>query len=363
LSRVYQPDYYWRYFLTVTAFLLGIGLLMVPSASVAVSIQKYGVFYYFIRQIAYIIIGLSVMLVVRHLKMDTWRKISGVLYWLVILLLLAVLVKGERIGGARRWLNLGFFNFQPSQLMKIALIVALADYLDRQRSRLKKFSGLIFPFVLTFIPIALIARQPDIGIPALLFLVMIILFFWARARLRYIFLLFLIILPLVAVEIKLHNYRMRRLEMFWEQLRGGATQISWQVSQSILAIGSGGWFGKGLGNGQIKLKYLPAPHTDFIFAIIGEELGWVGSTTVIILFCLWAWWGLKIAGKAPDFFSQLLCAGLVFVIFFQAAFNIMMNCGLLPTKGLPLPFISFSGSELVMDMMAVGIIGRVSDGK
>jgi len=356
-----RGGYYWRRFLTITIILLGIGLLMVPSASVAVRVQKYGIFYYFIRQFIYILIGLGVLWLAYQLPVKFWRKFSFYLYILLLLLLLVVLVRGSKIGGARRWLDLGFFNFQPSQLMKLVLILVLANYLDRKRSRLKNFSALFFPLLLTFIPIILIARQPDIGIPALLFLVMLVLLFWAGVRLRYLFLFFLLILPLLVVEVKMHSYRLRRLAMFWEQISEGTAPVSWQVNQSILAIGSGGWFGKGLGQGQIKLRYLPAPHTDFIFAVIGEELGWLGSSSVVILFIVWAWWGLKIASGAPDFFSQLVVAGVVFIVFFQAVFNIMMSCGLLPTKGLPLPFISFSGSELLVDMMAVGIIGRMAD--
>lgn len=361
MSLSVQSSHYWRYFLTFSMILVGVGLLMAPSASVAVGVKQ-GVFYYFVRQIIYILVGLGFLWLSSQIPLKTWRKISWYLYVLIIILLVVVLFRGSKIGGARRWLNIGFFNFQPSQLMKLILILVLADYLDRRRSRLKNFSGLIFPLLVTFIPIILISRQPDIGIPALLFLLMVILLFWAGMRLRYLFLLFLLILPMVVVEVMTHSYRLKRLLMFWEQIHNDTAAVSWQVSQSILAIGSGGWFGKGLGQGQIKLRYLPAPHTDFIFAIIGEELGWLGGSAVIILFILWAWWGLKIAGSAPNFFSQMVVAGVVFIIFFQAAFNIMMSCGLLPTKGLPLPFISFSGSELLVDMLAVGIVGRVANG-
>ena len=196
-----RGGYYWRRFLTITIILLGIGLLMVPSASVAVRVQKYGIFYYFIRQFIYILIGLGVLWLAYQLPVKFWRKFSFYLYILLLLLLLVVLVRGSKIGGARRWLDLGFFNFQPSQLMKLVLILVLANYLDRKRSRLKNFSALFFPLLITFIPIVLIARQPDIGIPALLFLVMLVLLFWAGVRLRYLFLFFLLILRIMSKHV------------------------------------------------------------------------------------------------------------------------------------------------------------------
>jgi cell division protein FtsW len=239
-------------------------------------------------------------------------------------------------------------------------VLFLATYLDRKHSKLNSpGAGLAIPLGVVGVLLALIGKEPDLGTPAMMFVVAVLVLFVAGARLRWIFAALLAAVPVVIEELWRKPYRRARLMTFlkpFENIRG----TGYQLAQAILAVGSGGWLGKGFGASQLKLMYLPKPHTDFIFPVIAEELGLVGALIVLGLFVTVLVRGVRIARRAPNLFGTLLACGITFTIVLQAFFNIAMAIGLLPTKGIPLPFLSFGGSSLLSTLMGVGVLLSIS---
>jgi cell division protein FtsW len=270
---------------------------------------------------------------------------------------------GHAAGGARRWVHLGPLNFQPSELAKPALILYLAWSLSRKQDRMADFkAGFLGPVLIAGIPIGLILLQPDFGTAVSLALVVCLMLFVAGARVSYLMGAGLLALPVVYHLVASTPYRMRRIMAFldpWSTRHAAG----YQVAESLISIGSGGLAGVGLGDGRQKLFFLPEAHTDFIYSIIGEELGLIGTVLIIALFALLVWRGLKAAYAAEDAFGAYLALGLTAILGLQASLNMAVAMGLLPTKGLTLPFISYGGTSLVLSLTAAGILLAVSAGQ
>ena len=350
-----------RPLLVATLLLLGLGLVLVFSASANMSEERYGSAYLFVRkQIIWDLMGLVALVACMRLDYHWWQKASRVLLAAAFILLAAVLVIGPVVKGARRWIPLGFMNIQPSEVAKLAIIVWLADFLDRHRSQIQDLrKGFLPPLIMLGLLCGLILKEPDLGTPMLLGVTGLILMFLAGARSLHILGMIGLCLPPLYYELFHVGYRYRRLVSFlnpWADASG----TGYQLTQSLLAFGSGGLLGKGLGASQLKLLSLPDPHTDFIFPVIGEELGFLGAVTVILTFVFWGLRGWQVARRAPDLFGQLLAAGISCWVLIQATINMGVSCGLLPTKGLPLPFVSFGGSSLIITLCAVGILLNIS---
>ena len=351
------PDYW---LLIITFVLIVFGTLMVFSSTVIMAETRFHKPYLFLyKQLMWVSIGFVVMYLFSQYDYSKLQKFSKPALIAAALLLVAVLVVGTSRGGARRWLIWGPVNFQPSELAKICLVIALADYLDRKKSKLGRWSG-TWPVLLGVAAVCgLIGLEPDLGTPILIFSVTVSLLFISNANFKYLLLAIVLAVPVVVFEIFRKSYRMERFKAYLANW-GDIKSVSYQLDQSLIALGSGGFFGKGLGQGQMKLMHIPEPHTDFIFPIIGEEWGFLGAVSVIALFLAFAWRGLQISRRSHDYFGSLLAAGITLMILLQALINIGVTCGLLPTKGLPLPFVSFGGSALVMNMAEVGILLNIS---
>ena len=334
---------------------------MVFSASANMSAERYGSAYLFVRkQILWDVLGLAALVLCMRMDYHRWQKMSIVLLVSAFVLLALVLIIGPVVKGARRWIPLGFMNVQPSEIAKLAIIIWLADFLDRHRSQIKDLrKGFLPPLIVLGLLCGLILKEPDLGTPMLLGVTGLIMMFLAGANSMHIVGMIGLSIPPLYYELFHVGYRYRRLVAFlnpWADASGAG----YQLTQSLLAFGSGGLLGKGLGASQLKLLYLPDPHTDFIFPVIGEELGFIGAVGVILAFIFWGMRGWQVAKKAPDLFGQLLAAGISCWVLIQSTINMGVSCGLLPTKGLPLPFVSFGGSSLIITMCAVGIMLNIS---
>jgi cell division protein FtsW len=349
------------YALMITTMILVIlGAIMVFSSSVIMAESRWHAPYIIIfKHAIWVVLGCAAMFALSKTDFTYLQKYSKPLLITAVILLLAVLVLGRSTGGARRWLRLGFISFQPSEFAKLAVIIAVADYIDRRKSRLNKFTGMIPAILMFAIPCGLVALEPDIGTPIIIIIVSLSMLYAAGARFRNMLALVSGIVPLVVIEILRRPYRLERMKHFFASW-GDMDKLSYQIEQSILALGSGGLFGKGLAKSQMKLLYLPEPHTDFIFPIIGEELGFIGALALLFLFLFLAWRGWRISMNSKNYFGAMLGLGITWLITFQAMINIGVACGLFPTKGLPLPFVSFGGTALLLNMAGVGILLNIS---
>ncbi len=345
--------------LVIMLMLLTIGVVMLFSTSALYARDKYGDQRYLLkRQLAWMLVGGAGCVMAARVPYPKLRGVcTGVLAVSAIMLVLVLIPHiGLKVGGSRRWLGLGSMRFQPSELGKLALIVWLAHWLAKEKRRLGKFGrGFAVPMGVVGCLLVLVLAEPDFGSTALLASVSFALMFIAGVRLRYL-------VPTIFtgaggfVALMIHNpERSRRLMAFLdlEKYKQGA---GYQVWQAILAFGSGGFNGLGLGNSRQKMFYLPEAHTDFIFPIVGEELGLVGTIGILLAFALLVACAVIIALRASDLFGQYLGMGIALLIAMQALINVGVVTAWLPTKGLPLPFISFGGSNLVLNMVAVGLL-------
>ncbi len=358
---LYTPEYHRGdiFLLSVVLFLVFIGVVMVFSASAIVSHEKFDTSYLFlIKQIIWTVMGVFLMLVLARIDYNKLQKFSRPL--MVFSFSLLVLVLLIEPGEIKRWLKFGMVNFQPSEMAKICLILYIADVLDRKGSKLQDFKkGLLPILAVTGVFLILIYAEPDLGTAVILGLVVLAMLFMGGVRLSHLLSLVLASIPLLYFAVFHVGYRRERILTFinpWAD----AQRIGYQIVQALLALGSGGFFGKGLGASRAKLFFLPEPYTDFIFSIIGEELGFLGASLIIFLFVIIAWRGLHIATKAPNQFGNLLAAGITFLITFQAVLNISIVTACLPTKGITLPFLSYGGSSLVFSLAGVGILLNIS---
>ncbi len=358
---VCTPEYHRGdiFLLSVILFLVFIGVVMVFSASAIVSHEKFDTSYLFlVKQLIWTVMGAFLMLVLARVDYNKLQRFSRPL--MVFSFGLLVLVLLIESGEIKRWLKFGMMSFQPSEMAKICLILYVADALDRKGSKLQDFrKGLLPILIVTAIFLALIYAEPDLGTAVILGLVILAMMFMGGVRLSHLLSLVLVSLPLLYFAVFHVGYRRERILTFinpWAD----AQRIGYQIVQALLALGSGGFFGKGLGASRAKLFFLPEPYTDFIFSIIGEELGFLGASLIIFLFVIIAWRGLRIATRAPNQFGNLLAAGITFLITFQAVLNISIVTACLPTKGITLPFLSYGGSSLVFSLVAVGILLNIS---
>ena len=345
--------------LVVMLMLLTVGVIMLFSTSAAYAKERYGDQHYLLkRQLVWLLIGAAACVMAASVPYPKWRGVCTGFLIISAIMLALVLVPhvGLKVGGARRWLGLGPIRFQPSEFAKLALIIWLAHWLAKEKRRIDRFGrGFAAPVGVVGCLLVLVLAEPDFGSTALLASVGFALMFVAGVRLRFL-------LPTMLagaggfLGLMIHNpERSRRLLAFLdlEKYKQGA---GYQVWQAILAFGSGGFYGLGLGNSRQKMFYLPEAHTDFIFPIVGEELGLVGTLGILLAFALLVACAVIISLRASDLFGQYLGLGIALLIALQALINIGVVTAWLPTKGLPLPFISFGGSNLVLNMAAVGIL-------
>jgi cell division protein FtsW len=278
--KLSQKKYSFDYALMITTLILVVaGTVMVFSSSVIMAESRWHAPYIIIfKHVIWVILGCLTMYALSVADYTHFQKYSKWLWIISIILLLVVLVLGRSTGGARRWLRWSFISFQPSEFAKLAVIIAIADYIDRRKSRLKNFTGMITPILMFIIPCGLIGMEPDIGTPVIITIVSLSMLFVGGARFKHMLALVSGIIPLIVLEILRKPYRLERVKHFIESWTD-MDKVSYQIEQSLLALGSGGIFGKGLAKSQMKLLYLPEPHTDFIFPIIGEELGFSGQVS------------------------------------------------------------------------------------
>ena len=355
-----RPDYN----LAVVVFALVIfGLVMIFSASSVISYENFGKSdYYLIRQLTALAIGVVGWIVFQSIDYHLFRKIAGWLLLFTFLLLILVFVPQltQEGKGVYRWVNIGGFNFQPSELAKLTLILYLAAWLEKIGKEIKSFwkSFLPFTFLMAVLTV-LIMKQPDLGSLTVLLGIAVSVYFLAGASLFYLSLGGIGFFTLLALLIKIAPYRMARISAFLNP-ENDPLGIAYHVRNAIIAIGSGGLFGLGFSQSRQKHLFLPEAHTDSIFAIICEELGFLRVIFLIIAFAYLAYRGYKIAKNAPDTFGRLVAAGITTWIVFQAFINMSGIIGLLPFTGVPLPFISYGGTSLVVLLSAVGILLNIS---
>jgi cell division protein FtsW len=346
--------------LLAVAGLLLIGLVMVYSASQFATPSDPG--YYFRHQAVWAVIGGVALLITSRLDYHIWRRLAIPGMALTLALLALVLIHGHTVYGAQRWLSLPFFSFQPSELTKLALAIYVADWLVRKGKGVRTFRGGLIPFAaITGVVLVLILLQNDLGTSLVVGVLAVSMFFAAGASLLQL----VPTLGLGALSVVLFTatstFRRARLDAFLDPLPHGCTSAaSYQVCQGLVSLGSGGLFGRGLGDSVQKAGYLPNPFTDSIFAVTGEELGLVGCAVLLTLFGVLAFRGLRAGRRAPDAFGALLACGVTCWLVAQAAINIGSVVDAIPFTGVPLPFVSFGGSSLVTSLAAVGILLNIS---
>jgi len=346
-----------------TLLLLGLGLVTIYSASSFLAAHKYGDSYHFLkRQGGFCLVGLLLMIVAKNIPVTLYRKtvypmVAGSL---LLLLLLFIPGLGMKVGGATRWISLGLFAFQPSELAKLTLALFVAYSMAKKGDEMRLFTKGFMPHILVAgLFMVLILFQPDLGTCIIMGCWLIILLFVGGVRPVHLFSLALVASPVVCWLILHEGYRLKRWWAFlnpWKDPHG----LGFQIIHSFLAIGSGGIFGVGLGNSKQKLFYLPEPHTDFILSIVAEELGLIGITFVVTLFSVLIVRGIKIALGARDLYSSYLAMGITSLMGLQVMINMGVVMGLLPTKGLTLPFISYGGSSLVVSLLGIGMLLSIS---
>jgi cell division protein FtsW len=343
--------------------LIGIGLVMIYSASCEIALKSYkNEYYFFFKQAIYAAVGLVVLLICRYIPYRWYRPLAYMLLIVALVMLSLVLISGigHSAGGARRWFNFGAFYFQPVEFAKFAVVLFLAYSLTKKQDQVENFWVGFAPHVLLLVILSgLIIMQPDFGSIAILWMLTWVMMFAGGVRLLYLVSTALMaILPAAIYLMFSSGYRTKRLITFLDPWQDPLNS-GYQIIHSLMAFGSGGIFGKGFGQGYQKLFYLPTPHTDFIFSVIGEEGGLVWVLFVVLLFVVILWRGISIAKEERDYFGSLLALGLTISIALQAIVNMGVNLSLLPTKGLTLPFLSYGGTALVINMAFVGILMNI----
>lgn len=349
--------------LIVTITLALVGLVMVFSASAVVAGNRFHDSGYFLkRQLAWLTFGFLLLHLASHIDYIWWKRLSIPLLGLMTVLLVMVLIPslGVAAKGARRWLRLGPISIQPAEMVKLIAVIYLAAYLTKKENSLTIFaSGLLPALIVVGVLSGLVLLEPDLGTVVVMGLVTVGLLFLGGARIPHLLTLGLCAVPVVLALVLGSSYRRQRLMTFLAPWKD-ASDAGFQITQSFLAFGSGGLFGVGLGEGKQKLFFLPEAHTDFVLALAGEELGLVGTGAIILLFALFVVRGFQIAARARMPFGRYLGMGITLLIGIQALVNACVVTGLLPTKGLTLPFVSYGGSSLVISLIGVGILLNIS---
>lgn len=343
-----------------------VGVVMVTSSSIAIADSMHlGEFYYLKHHLMYLSLGVAAAAVAMRTELKVVEKYAFLLMLLAFVMLLAVFVPhlGMRINGARRWLNLVITSFQPVEAVKLILVIYLASYLVRHRESVEtRFLGLIKPIAVSGIIVLLLLAQPDFGSATLVIAVAIAMVWLGGARPIFLFIMGLPLMPLLAIAATSESYRMKRLTSFMDPWKDPFND-GFQLTQSLMAIGRGEWAGVGLGSSVLKLSYLPEAHTDFIFAVIGEELGLLGIVSVMSLFAIVVWRGLHVGLKGVEVgqrFAGYIAFGISLMIGLQTMVSIGVNLGALPTKGLTLPLISYGGSSIALTCAMAGVLLRAT---
>lgn len=365
-QRKHAPDFV---LLVTVMLLLAIGVVMVYSASEFVSRNSTkteanpdGFNYFFARrQVAWVLLGLFTLMLAMRINYWHLAKLAKIGFIVSVALLILVLIPhvGVIRNGSQRWIGIGDQVIQPSEIAKIALALFLAKVLADKGKKIENFRrGLLPPLIYTVLVCGLVIQEPDLGTAIAIFAVAAVMVFVAGARWKHIITLGVVALAAIVVLIFAADYRLDRLSFAnpWADPSGDG----YQLIQSFYALGPGGLFGRGLAQSLQKQFYLPEPHTDFIMAVIGEELGFLGTTMIVLLFGMFIWRGFKIAMSAPDPFATLLAAGLTTMVGLQAIINIAVVTGSIPTTGIPLPLISYGGSSLLFAMGSIGILLNIS---
>jgi len=347
---------------TATLLLICVSVVMVYSASAVLALERFGQPYLFLtKQALWSVLGLAVLVVAMRVDYRTYKNEAFIwcLLGAVTLMLVGVLFSAP-VNGTRRWFGVGGLGIQPSELAKIACVFFTALMLERRMHRIDELQYSLLPIgLIVGLIVALILLQPDFGTSVSLALVVAVMIFAAGLHYKYFVGLALVSIPAAYIVLMSASYRRRRLLAFWDPWADPLGD-GFQIIQSLVAVGTGGVFGRGLMAGVQKLFYLPEPHTDFIYAVISEELGLVGATAILICFCVIAWRGLRIAARAEDTFGSFVALGLTTMIAAQAFINISVVLGLMPTKGIPLPLVSFGGSSLLINLLGMGVLLNIS---
>lgn len=366
-----MKGHYDKWVLVIMVLLILIGLVAVYSSTSVLSpdiVEKYrkkgmvvSQFGFVRKQLLTVVLGIIALFIASRVPMEYLKKATIPLIVLSLICLLLVFTSlGMSAGGARRWLRLWPSAFQPSELVKVAMVIFLAWYMSLRSYRIDSFKSFIIPIVVMGVFQVVFLKQPDFGALVSLALLTLSMLFLSGMRLRYLFSLGVLAIP-VLFKLISEPYRWKRVTAFldpWKDPQGSG----FQLIQSFIALGSGGVKGVGLGEGRQKLSFLPEVHTDFIFSLIGEELGFIGAVSIVFLFFLLFLRGIAITRKAGDLFSYYLAFGITVMLATQAIINFAVVTGMVPTKGLPLPFISYGGSSLIVSMIAIGLLLNVSRG-
>ncbi|MBW2323279.1 MAG: putative lipid II flippase FtsW [Deltaproteobacteria bacterium] len=354
----------WDYILLLTTLLLvGGGVVMVLSASSFLAEKRFNDAYFFFKpQLVFMLVGLALMLILKNIPYQFVCRLSYLWLFIAIVGLILVFVPGvgHKVGGSSRWLHLGFISGQPSEFAKFALVTVLASSLAAKRNVIKSFAyGLAPHLIILGILAGLIVIEPDLGTCVILVVITVVMLFVAGVRISYLLSLLGLSIPVLAVLILRHGYQLRRIIAYlapWDDPLGAG----YHIIHSFYAFALGGLTGVGPGAGRQKLFFLPEPHTDFIFSVVGEELGFIGVALISFLFLCLVWRGIVVALNAYELEGTYLALGLTLIIGVQAFLNMFVVTGLLPTKGLALPFFSYGGSSLIMNFICVGIIMNVA---
>lgn len=357
--------------LIVTLLLLSMGLIMLLSASAPKSFSENGNSYEYIMKQGFVAcVGLVLMIALSKIDYRIYRKLKWLIYIGFVVLLIIVGFVGIGENGAKRWINILGFSFQPSEFAKVGFIIFYASLLSdmKEKNKIKKIvPGFVFPLMFLLpVAYAVFVLQNHFSATFIMAAITCVQMFVAGSMLRYFLGVGLVGVGSIALYVlkgiasgETNNFRLGRIET-WLNIEADLTGSGWQINQSLYAIGSGGLFGLGLGNSKQKYSYLPEPQNDFIFAVLAEELGYIGSIFVIILFALFVWRGIVIAIKAEDNFGTLIAIGITTMIGLQALINIAVVTNTIPVTGMPLPFFSYGGSAMLADLMAVGILLSIS---
>ncbi len=365
------PRRYWRYLdwplICAVLALTGIGFVVIYSASYS-QLTQAGIspFYYVTRQFLGLVLGVAAVIVIVSIDYRAWKRWTRLIYFLNIGVLAGLLLFGTTVFGSQRWFRIGPLSIQPSELAKLALVLALAKHLE-VRENVTGWN-MWRAFALTAVPAALIVLQPDLGTSAIFIGLAFAMLFFAGADIKKLGICAagLAVAALTAIYVSwkgwvsiIKPYQLSRLLVFLNPY-ADRNNAGWNIIQSIIAIGSGGFSGKGILSGtQSQLHFLPANHTDFVFSVIAEEFGFIGTLVVLLLYVVVIWRGLRIAMLAKDTYGMLLASGSVSIFFFHLIINVGMTLGMMPITGLPLPFITAGGSTLLTSLMAIGVILNV----
>ncbi len=358
-------------FIAALLGLLVFGLIILRSASIGISSDP---FFYLKKQVFVIFIGLFLVILIIRYDYSHLRRFAPILYGISIVLLLAVLIWGTEIRGTTGWIGLGNLPMvQPAEFTKVLLIIAFAEFLNRRKGELDTLSDILPCFLFMGIPFILIIAQPDLGTALVYIAITLIMMYAAGANYKILLQIIAAVVLLVALSLYLHfqfgtwlpleDYQLRRLTIFLDPYNDGlgGRGAGWNIIQSLIAIGSGGLTGKGLFQGtQVQLNFLPEHHTDFIYAVIGEELGFLGALFVLICYAILLVRAIVIAFNSKEFFGSLLVLGITAMWLFHIFESIGMSIGLMPITGIPLPFLSYGGSSMLANLLAVGLILSVN---